>query len=139
MNRNTNATQITAEEATAANLPGMENEAFICRTPPSIIAETCIVAFTVLSYVIPKRADLIPLVQNCLAANIDKLLFRDPGFENGQNLGKEISPQTIAGQSVILRSRMSMLLGYYADMIFTEHDDAFRTTMRYLFQSMGFT
>jgi hypothetical protein len=40
----------------------MENESFICKTAPAIIAETCIVAFTVLSYIIPKRVDLIPLV-----------------------------------------------------------------------------
>jgi len=46
--------------AVAANLAGLENEPFLCRTPPAIIAETCLVAFTVLSYVLPKRADLVP-------------------------------------------------------------------------------
>jgi len=31
-----------------------------------------------------------------------------------------------------------MLLGYYADMIFTDHDVAFRKTIQFLFESLGY-
>jgi hypothetical protein len=33
---------------------------------------------------------------------------------------------------------MSLLLGYYADMLFTEHGDAFKVTVGFLFESMGY-
>ena len=74
----------------------------------AIPAETCLVALTVVSYILPKREDLVPLFQDCLAANITKLLFRHPDPKSSE-----------AGTSIILRARMSLLLGYYADMIFT--------------------
>jgi hypothetical protein len=40
--------------------------------------------------------------------------------------------------SVILRTRFSLLLGYYADMIFNEHNEAFGKTMDFLFCSVGY-
>jgi len=43
-----------------------------------------------------------------------------------------------AGASVILRARMSLLLGYYADMLFVDHGDAFKVTVGFLFESMGY-
>ena len=33
---------------------------------------------------------------------------------------------------------MSLLLGYYADMLFTEHTIAFNKTVQFLFESMGY-
>lgn len=41
--------------------------------------------------------------------------------------------------SILLRSRFSLLLGYYADMIFQEQNEAFIKTMRFLFESMSYT
>lgn len=40
--------------------------------------------------------------------------------------------------NVILRARFSLLLGYYADMIFNEQSDAFIKTMHFLFESVGY-
>ena len=42
------------------------------------------------------------------------------------------------GASLILRTRMSLMLGYYADMLFTEHSGAFKLTVQFLFESMGY-
>ena len=39
----------------------MENDPFLQRTPPIIVAETCIVAITVISYILPKREHLVLL------------------------------------------------------------------------------
>ena len=46
---------------------GMENEPFLTRTSPIIIAETCIVALTVISYILPKKAHLLPIFNRALA------------------------------------------------------------------------
>ena len=95
------------------------NEPFLSSAPSAIVAETCLVALTVVSYILPKRKDLVPLFQDCLATNITNLLARDPIF--GQSVIKnfEFSMKSSAGASIILRARMSLLLGYYADMLFT--------------------
>ena len=45
---------------------------------------------------------------------------------------------TPLGQSIILRTRMSMLLGYYADILFTNHEVAFMQAIKFLFESMSF-
>jgi hypothetical protein len=37
-----------------------------------------------------------------------------------------------------LRSRFSLLLGYYADMLFVKHEDAFAKMIQFLFTSVGF-
>jgi hypothetical protein len=33
---------------------------------------------------------------------------------------------------------MSMLLGYYADILFTQHEEAFMQAIKFLFESMSF-
>lgn len=67
------------------------------KSNPELIAETCLVALTAISYILPRRNDLVPLFEKVLAENIDHILSKD---------------------SIILRARMSLLLGYYADMLF---------------------
>lgn len=41
------------------------------QSPPEIIAETCLVALTAISYILPRRADLVPIFDSALATNID--------------------------------------------------------------------
>ncbi len=50
---------------------GMENDPFLQRCPPVVVAETCILALTVISYILPKKNHLVPLFQEALAKNID--------------------------------------------------------------------
>jgi hypothetical protein len=52
---------LQGQDLTQVNLMNMQNDPFITSTPPAIIAETCIVALTVVSYIVPKREDLVPL------------------------------------------------------------------------------
>lgn len=40
--------------------------------------------------------------------------------------------------AVVLRARLSLLLGYYADMLFLQHNQAFEKTMNFLFESVGY-
>jgi hypothetical protein len=83
---------------------------------PEIIAETSLVALTAISYILPRRNDLVPLFERVLVANIDKILSQG---------------------SILLRSRMSLLLGYYADMLFEKYRDAFLKTIDFLIQSVA--
>ena len=83
---------------------------------PEIIGETCLVALTAISYILPRRADLVPIFENILAKNIDQIL----------NQG-----------STLLRVRMSLLLGYYADMLFERYPEAFNKVIDFLIQSVG--
>jgi hypothetical protein len=62
--------------------------------------------------------------------NIDQILARNQVPQNA-------APMDIA-MSVVLRARFSLLLGYYADMLFNKHNDAFIKTMDFLFQSVGY-
>jgi hypothetical protein len=55
----------------------MENDPFLQRSSPIIVAETCIVALTVISYILPKKEHLLPFFQEALASNIDAILVRN--------------------------------------------------------------
>jgi hypothetical protein len=96
-----------------------QNSKFL-QAEKEIIAETCLVALTAISYILPRRNDLVPVFEESLAFNIDKLL----GIGQGQ--------QETGHNITLLRARMSLLLGYYADMIFTKYEDAFVKVVDFL-------
>ena len=76
------------------------------------------VALTAISYILPRRNDLVPYFEKILAENIDKILSE---------------------QSILLRVRMSLLLGYYADMLFKKYPDAFMKIINFLISSISLT
>ena len=86
------------------------------KAPAEIIGETCLVVLTAISYTLPRRVDLVPFFEAMLANNIDIIL----------------SPE-----SIILRARMSLLIGYYADMLFKNHQTAFLKIIEFLFSSIS--
>lgn len=90
-----------------------------------IIAETCLVALTTISYILPRRKDLVPVFENVLAMNIDQILGQKL-VTDGNQMG-----------SILLRSRMSLLLGYYADMLFSKHEDVFLKVINFLISSVA--
>jgi len=49
-------------------------DSLFLRSSPEIIGETCIVALTAISYILPRRADLVPVFEEVLAKNIDLIL-----------------------------------------------------------------
>jgi hypothetical protein len=44
------------------------------QSSPEVIGETCLVALTAISYILPRRNDLVPYFEKILAENIDKIL-----------------------------------------------------------------
>ena len=89
-------------------------------TSQEIIAETCLVALTTISYILPRRTDLVPIFEEVLALNIDRILANGPEVGN-----------------VLMKARMSLLLGYYADMLFLKYDHAFVKVMDFLLESLS--
>jgi hypothetical protein len=93
---------------------------------PEDIADVCMLALTMVSYIIPKRADLVMIFDQSLSQNFDIIT---------------------STENILLRSRMCLLLGYYADMIFmpsvnadnTQQNNRFRATMKFLVESMALT
>jgi len=55
---------------------GKEQDNFLQRTAPEFIADTCLVALTLISYLLPKRRDLIPYFEKTLTLNASKLIER---------------------------------------------------------------
>lgn len=47
------------------------------KTQPEIVAETCLVALTTISYILPRRPDLVPVFEDVLATNINQILGID--------------------------------------------------------------
>ena len=92
---------------------------FLSQTNPEIIVETCLVALTTISYILPRRVDLVPVFEEVLAINIDRLI----GDES----------------SILLQARMSLLLGYYADMLFIKFEQAFLKSINFLIRSVALT
>jgi len=75
-----------------------ENSAFL-KGDKLVIAESCLVALTALSYVIPK------IFEETMSAHINDFVKTD---------------------SIIMRSRFALMLGYYADMIYKNKEDKFK-------------
>lgn len=88
------------------------------QSSPELIAETALVSLTLIAYVLPRRADLVPIFDSSLGQNIDAILSQG---------------------SVLLRARMSLLLGYYADMLFGRDEQAFIKSIDFLFRSVSLT
>jgi len=72
----------------------------------------CLLVFTVMSYILPQRKDLIGNFERMVSNNVGKFLEKHPhnipdmdAFDNCK--------------AVILLNRFSLLLGYYADILFT--------------------
>jgi hypothetical protein len=99
---------------------------------PILIADTCLIVFTVMSYILPQRKDLIGNFESMVSTNVNAFLEKRP-----HNL-PEMDDFSNA-KAVILLNRFSLLLGYYADILFTHEQDAFRQTMEFLIEGIGNT
>jgi hypothetical protein len=108
-----NKTMINADFSQEYTL--FQDSNFLHNTP-EIIAETSLLALTAISYILPRRADLVPVFENALANNIDKILSEG---------------------SILMRARMSLLLGYYVDMLFEKNRSAFLKTVDFLIKSVA--
>lgn len=69
----------------------------------------------------------MPVFETVLSLNIDQIL------------GLSVVPGGNQVGSILLRSRMALLLGYYADMLFSERDDVFIKVVNFLIHSVALT
>lgn len=108
---------------------GMETDAFLTRTDPEFIVDACLVALTVISYILPERKDLTYIFTEAMDLNIGHLLERKPILPHYTNIQ--------IAKAVIVRSRLSLLIGYYGDLLFIGNDEAFKKATSFLFESMA--
>ena len=111
-------------------MESMKNCVFLQRTDPIFIADTCLLALTCMSYVIPQREDLVRIFESTISGNVNTFLLRHPIAGNDVDVMN-------AAKTVILRSRFGLLLGYYADMLFQNNPEAFQKTLQFLLESIG--
>jgi len=52
----------------------MESDPFLANTEPEFIVESCLLALTVMSYILPERSDLTVLFTNVMQINISEML-----------------------------------------------------------------
>ena len=108
---------------------GMETDPFLANNEPEFIVESCLVALTVMSYILPERKDLTLLFTDCMQVNINEMLERKsilPDFTHLQ-----------VAKAVIVRVRLSLMIGYYGDLLFENQLDSFKKTTSFLFESVG--
>ena len=82
------------------------------------LLDMCLLALTIVSYSVVKRAELLGSLDSLLAQHLDKLM----------------------GASVLIRSRTCLLLAFYLDQLFASLPDgeaAVQKCMLFLFQSVG--
>ena len=108
----------------------MKTCAFLQRTDPVFITDTCLLALTCMSYTIPQREDLVNMFEATVSSNVNTFLLRHPIAGNDVDVME-------AAKTVILRSRFGLLLGYYADMLFKNNPEAFKKTLEFLLESIG--
>jgi hypothetical protein len=108
---------------------GMENDSFLLQTEPEFIIDACLVALTVISYILPERADLTKIFTETMDSNVHELLDRKPILPQYSNIQ--------IAKAVIIRSRLSLLMGYYGDLLFVNNFDAFKKATAFLFESVS--
>lgn len=77
---------------------------FLSTNRPEVIIETCLLSLTIVSYLLPKRVDII--------AGLDVIVKR--------NL------EALISSHVLIQSRLAIFLGYFADILFKGDDEKFK-------------
>ena len=93
---------------------GFESDPFLATSEPEFIVDACLVALTVISYILPERKDLTQIFTSTMELNVNELLERKPLPQNPTKLQ--------VARSVIMRARLSLLMGYYGDLLFVGND-----------------
>eukprot|EP01022_Parablepharisma_sp_SALTPOND_P027724 TRINITY_DN675_c0_g1_i1.p1 TRINITY_DN675_c0_g1~~TRINITY_DN675_c0_g1_i1.p1 ORF type:complete len:782 (-),score=92.94 TRINITY_DN675_c0_g1_i1:1218-3563(-) len=98
---------------------------FIATTPPIFVIETCIVAVTVVSYLTNQRKDVMYTFSlTRISAKLEETLVN-----NWKTLYNH--------PDQLLRSRIALMLGYYADTLYYHQREIFFNTFVFLFQGLG--
>lgn len=95
-----------------------QNSVFIAKTRDEIIVETSVLVLTVLSYLIPKREDLLKVLDETMCSHLESLY---------------------ATPSIIIRARMALFLGYYADTLFKMKENLFFSSLKFLIMMLQST
>ena len=116
-------------EVLDASISEYQSEPFF-QSEPVLIADACLMVFTVISYILPQRKDLIVHFDRTISANaaafLEKKPHNLPGMDDFQN-----------GKAVLLLHKFGLLMGYYADILFTTNPEGFLMTLQFLIEGIG--
>ena len=90
---------------------------FLSHNRPEIIIETWLMSLTIVSYLLPKRVDIIAALDVILKRNLEPLIT----------------------SHILIQSRLALFLGYFADILFRGDDEKFKTwLLNFLLGSIGY-
>lgn len=90
------------------------------------------IMLTLMSYILPQRKDLVGTFERVISNNVNAFLTVNP-----HNLPD--MDHFANAKAILLKNRFSLLLGYYADILFTQNQEAFKQTMEFLIEAIGST
>lgn len=114
-------------DAKYPQLINFKQTVFFARTPRHIRIETSLLSLSILSYLTPKRPDIVKMIENLF-------ITHSAFFFNPQLTSK-------AGTSLLtpfndplglLKARICMVLGYYMDSLFKSNKSAIHAPLHYL-------
>ncbi|KAL4471311.1 hypothetical protein ABPG73_018224 [Tetrahymena malaccensis] len=103
---------ITDVDANYPNLTPFKETVFMSKTERHIRIETCFVALSVLSYLTPKRPDIV--------GQIELLLREHAQFLFNHNIHR------------LIKVRVCLMLGYYTDSVFQNEKENYKSLIQFL-------
>lgn len=95
----------------------LKNESrFFANNRKEVIIETSILCVTIVSFLLPKRADLVENLDVCICRNLEKLL-KDSHY--------------------LIQARMALFYGFFADILFKKDEQKFNDSIEFLLRSLG--
>jgi len=89
---------------------------FLGSKSPEIIIESCVMSLTIISYLLPKRLDILQALDFMLKRNQNSL---------------------INDSHILIQARMALFYGYFSDILFKDDEDNFKQGLEFLFKSLG--
>ena len=103
---------------------------FLSKNPPEIVIETCLISLSIISYLLPKRIDIIHSLNQMLVKNLDLLL------SGGNSDSSEVSN---LNDGWLIQARMALFYGYFTDILFKEQEEKFNQSIKFLFEAVNYT
>lgn len=106
----------------------LQHEVFF-QSDQVLIVDTCLLMLTCMSYVIPTRQDLMTVLSDTIETNLEKLSAK-PEFTDQKE------DDMSAAKSVILPTHLSLVIGYYADLLFKRNTPASSAMLHFIMESI---
>lgn len=108
----------------------MANTETFLKSDPVLVVDACLIILVSMSYLIPTRQDLLEIFEETIETNLQRLVQKP----NSSTVDDDI---LVAAKSVILPTHLSIVIGYYGDLLFKSDAEASKLTLQFLFDSVA--